>query len=269
MATAPSQITDAALDAWVQKIHPDPLEPFQLSCVRRLVFESHALALSDTQRKVEPSSDSIGTSRKKLPVAERQARQREQEQRLVGLVLTPETMPSHGLVDACVAMTENQVLTWLKPEECTSRAQEIQAMKNDPKFTLDADGQLKMSNKTESSTCTVATELDLRNAFQRRSLAMDQAKLCSFQTIEKWIQHLFLAHGRSQPSGFASITLSQIIECDKQMFVKASNELVGALTGEPGQPRPLDAVIERLQTSVELNQFLLPLPKNAQSGKRK
>ena len=92
---------------------------------------------------------------------------------------------------------------------------------------------------------------------------MDQARLCSFRVMEKWIQHLFLAHSRSQPAGFSQVSLTQLIECDKQLFIKASNELVGSLSAEPGQPKPLDAVIERLQASAELAQFLLPMPKSS------
>ena len=171
---------------------------------------------------------------RKLPMAERQTRQLDQEARLEGIMFSPEVTPSHALVDLCVNMLEQNVLTWIKPEECTSRSQEIQSLKRDAKVSLDANGSIKISSKAASTTCTVSSELDLRNAFQRRSLAMDQAKLCSFKEIEMWVQHLFLSHERAQPSGFASVTLQQIIECDKQMFTRASNNLVGQLQTEPG-----------------------------------
>ena len=155
-------------------------------------------------------------------------------------MFSPEVTPSHALVDLCVNMLEQNVLTWIKPEECTSRSQEIQSLKRDAKVSLDANGSIKISSKAASTTCTVSSELDLRNALQRRSLAMDQAKLCSFKEIEMWVQHLFLAklcsfkeiemwvqhlflsHERAQPSGFASVTLQQIIECDKQMLSRVS-----------------------------------------------
>ena len=203
VSTTPQQITDAVLEAWLLKVTTRDLSPYQTSCVRRLVVESHALALNDLQRKVDQPSDPQLAARK-LPVAERQSRQTEQEQRLQGLIFSPEIIPSHALVDTCVNMVEQGVLSWIKPEDCTSRAQEIQSLKRDPKVSLDAAGNLKISSKTMNSTCTISSELDLRNAFQRRSLAMDQAKLCSFTGIERWVQHLFLSHERAQPSGFAS-----------------------------------------------------------------
>ena len=158
-------------------------------------------------------------------------------------------------------MMQQEVLTWIKPEDCTSRAQEIQSFKRDPKVSLDAAGNLKISSKTINSTCTISSELDLRDAFQRRSLAMDQAKLCSFTEIERWVQHLFLSHERAQPSGFASMTLQQIIECDKQMFIRASNALVGSLQAEPGVAvTPLDKELKTLRTSSELMPYLMPMP---------
>ena len=262
VSTTPQQITDAILDAWLLKVTNRDLSPYQTSCIRRLVVESHALALNDLQRKVDQPSDPQ-LSHRKLPMAERQTRQLEQETRLEGIMFSPEVTPSHALVDICVNMLEQNVLTWIKPEECTltSRSQEIQSLKRDPKVSLDASGSIKITSKTVTATCAVSSELDLRNALQRRSLAMDQAKLCSFKEIEMWVQHLFLSHERAQPSGFASVTLQQIIECDKQMFIRASNNLVGQLQGEPGSSMtPLDKEIKALRTSPELMPYLMPMP---------
>ena len=131
VSTTPQQITDAVLEAWLLKVTTRDLSPYQTSCVRRLVVESHALALNDLQRKVDQPSDPQLAARK-LPVAERQSRQTEQEQRLQGLIFSPEIIPSHALVDTCVNMVEQGVLSWIKPEDCTSRAQEIQSLKRDP-----------------------------------------------------------------------------------------------------------------------------------------
>eukprot|EP00435_Cladocopium_sp_Y103_P026492 s3071_g6.t1 len=259
VSTTPQQITDAVLDAWLAQVTDRTLTAFQMSCVRRLVVESHALALSDLQRKVETPADPSTVARK-LPVAERQTRQKEQEDKLEGIIFSPEVTPSHALVDLCVNMVEQGVLTWIKPEECTSRAHEIQSLKKDAKVAIDADGSIKVSAKAAAISCSVTSELDLRNAFQRRSLAMDQAKLCSFREIEKWVQHLFLSHERSQPPGFSSVTLQQIIECDKQMFIRASNSLVGNLQSEPGaKETPLDKEIQTLRTSPELMPYLMPM----------
>eukprot|EP00435_Cladocopium_sp_Y103_P060513 s739_g22.t1 len=161
---------------------------------------------------------------------------KEHEKKLEGIIFSPEVTPSHALVDACVHMLEQSVLTWIKPEDCTSRAQEIQSLKKDSKVALDSDGSIKVSSK---------------------------AAALSWK-IEKWVQHLFLSHERSQSPDFASVTLQQIIECDKQMFIQASNSLVRNLQSEPGaQETPLDKELRTLRTSPELMPYLMPMQTKA------
>ncbi|CAE6961575.1 unnamed protein product [Symbiodinium sp. CCMP2592] len=53
--------------------------------------------------------------------------------------------------------------------------------------------------------------------------------------------------------------LSQIIEADKQMFILASNNLMGRLTASPGAAPALDAEISRLSRSPDIMQYLAPL----------
>ena len=108
VSTTPQQITDTVMDEWLQKITTRNLSSFQLSCIRRLVVESHALALNDLQKKVDQPSDPM-LAHRKLPVAERQIRQKEQEERLEGIIFSPETIPSHALVDMCVTMLEQNI----------------------------------------------------------------------------------------------------------------------------------------------------------------
>ena len=104
----------------MKKVTTREISAYQLSCVRRLVVESHALALSDLQRKVDQPSDPQLVHRK-LPTTERQSRQKEQEDRLVGLMFSPEVSPSHALVDTCVNMLEQNVLAWIRPAQAVPK----------------------------------------------------------------------------------------------------------------------------------------------------
>ena len=74
------------------------------------------------------------------------------------------------------------------------------------------------------------------------------------------VQFLFSVLQRAQPKGFAGIQLSQIIEADKQLFILASNNLMGRLTAPAGTDPVLDAEITRLSRSPEIMQYLAPLP---------
>ncbi|CAE7587262.1 unnamed protein product [Symbiodinium sp. CCMP2592] len=79
--------------------------------------------------------------------------------------------------------------------------------------------------------------------------------------MEEHVQFLFSVLQRAQPKGFQGVMLSQIIEADKQMFILASNNLMGRLTASPGAAPALDAEISRLSRSPDsdIMQYLAPL----------
>ena len=73
----------------------------QLSCLRRLFWESHGLAVRDLRLRQEHGAEAV---MKKLPTSERVARSEAQRKRLNGLSWSPHTEPSHQLVDRFVTM---------------------------------------------------------------------------------------------------------------------------------------------------------------------
>ena len=89
---------------------------------------------------------------------------------------------------------------------------------------------------------------------------MDLAGLATFDVTEAWNQFLFAQLIREQPKGFSKISLQQLLDCDKQLFILASHQTMGRLTSAPDQAKPLDAVFEKLRDSNEVLQFLTPLP---------
>eukprot|EP00439_Symbiodinium_sp_Y106_P005266 s11775_g1.t1 len=176
----------------------------QLSCLRRLFWESHGLAVRDLRLRQEhgaeavmkklPTSERVRLRQehgaeavmKKLPTSERVARSEAQRKRLNGLSWSPDTEPSHQLVDRFVTMVEEQTVNYVRPELCTSRAQETLQVKQAKTFSLGSDGQLRVANKGEDLACSTAGEWKLRMALQRKALAMDLANLASFQVTEAW-----------------------------------------------------------------------------------
>lgn len=232
----------------------------EFAMLRRLFFESHTLALSDLRSRVESTADPSAPARK-LPTAERIARQANQQAKLLGVIFDPDTTPSNQLVDHFVEMLETGVLNYIKPEQCCSRAQEVALVKKDTSVSTDAHGLLKLGHKTVEAVCEANTELKLRAAWQRRSLAMDLAEIATYTTIETWVQYLFAQLIKDQPKGFSKISLQQVLDCDKQLFIMASHQTMGKLRAtNPGDPKPLDTAIETLKMSPEVLQYLTPLP---------
>ena len=255
---SPQHPNDKPLSDFVESVVDREVSADQMATLRRLFFEAHTLALADVRSRVETGADPTVPSRK-LPTAERVARQKAQESRLGGLIFNPDTIPSNNLVDMFVDMVETGVLSYVKAEQCCSRAQEVSLMKRDPTIATDSSGLLKVSSKQKEPTCEANTELKLRSAFQRRSLAMDLSGISTFDVIEGWVQFLFSHLMKEQPRGYSKVSLQQIVDCDKQLFVMASHMTMGRLSASPGEKKPLDEVITTLKSSSEILQYLAPL----------
>ena len=92
--------------------------------VRRLHFEACTLIVAHTKQQV--SLDSSVEGGRKLPVAEKQARLQQQQQRLSGLSISGELQPSYALIDLAASMLESNSVIWISPSKCSKRESEIQ-----------------------------------------------------------------------------------------------------------------------------------------------
>ncbi|CAE7351971.1 dnaJ [Symbiodinium sp. CCMP2592] len=99
----------------------------------------------------------------------------------------------------------------------------------------------------------------LRQAFFRRSLALDLGNLCTFEVMEEWVNSIFELTQRQVPTGYTKVSLSQIVAADKELFIRAANNLEGKLQKPVGAAKPLDSELKRLSVSHDITQFLSPL----------
>ena len=148
---SPQHPNDKPLVDFVESVVEQEVGADQMATLRRLFFEAHTLALADVRSRVETSADPAVPTRK-LPTAERVARQKAQENKLGGLIFNPDTIPSNNLVDVFVDMMETGVFSYVKAEQCCSRAQEVSLMKRDPTIATDSSGLLKVSSKQKEPT---------------------------------------------------------------------------------------------------------------------
>ena len=80
---------------------------------------------------------------------------------------------------------------------------------------------------------------------------MDLAGLASFDVTECWTQFLFTQLPREQPKGFSKITLQQLLDCDKQLFIQASHITMGRLSADPQGKKPLDETFLKLKDATK------------------
>eukprot|EP00969_Alexandrium_andersonii_P027866 1215940-Alexandrium_andersonii.AAC.1 len=106
------------------------------------------------------------------------------ERRLSGLDLRGELEASHALVDACVALYDENRLRYLDWQMCTKRDQELTGEKKDKEWRPDAQGVVRERVVSVKSPADTSTDLRLRFALQRRGLALEVAQLMSFDVHE-------------------------------------------------------------------------------------
>ncbi|CAE7945511.1 unnamed protein product, partial [Symbiodinium necroappetens] len=258
ISSSPNTADEEQVQQWVNTVFARPPTPQQMACIRRALFEAQALSISDMKSRVEPQSDVLV---RKMPVAERIARQNALERRLTGVIFAPETTPGHSVVDRLVDMLETGVMAYLEPHKYVSRSQEVQNVKSEKSLSITTDGNLKVNAKVESLTCEASSALTLRQAWSRRSIAFELAGLATFTILEGWVQKMFIMMQRPPPDGYVSISLQQLLAADRHLFTVAADRLLGNLQCVPGREKPLDTEVKRLADSTEMLQFLTCLPK--------
>ena len=240
----------------------------ETAMLRRLYYESHASMVQDMRTRVD-RSDTDGP--KKLPPAERAARHAIQQQRLSGIVIADDLEPSFNLLDRVCQQYDLDQLSYLGPEECGSRAQEVVGIKKDPSLKLERDsqGNIKAKEDHPNEQADVASDYKLRQAFTRRSLAYDQANLIGFSIQEAWIAHLFKLMHKDVPAGYSKVSMTQILSADREIFIRMADACRATIIPTLGADRPLDVSMKSLIHDPDVAYLTLPLPVSKSKGKGK
>ena len=96
----------------------------------------------------------------------------------------------------------------------------------------------------------------LRAALRRKALAMDLSGVLSYKVAELWRTSFFT---RLQREAHKAVTVNQIMEADKRLWVLLSERTRGNVASKLGSPPPCDAEFTKLADSQEFF-FLAPLP---------
>ena len=227
--------------------------------LRRLWYESHACMIQEMRGRIERTDSD---SPKKMAPAERASRLQLQQARLQGLVIAGDLEPSFGLLDRVCQQFDQDQLSYISPEECGSRGQEILGVKKDASLRLERDqqGVVKAKEEQTSEWTDVASDYKLRQAFTRRSLAYDQATLIDFATQEAWVSHLFKLLHKDVPPGYAIISINQILKADREMFIRMADQCRATILPRMGGVKPLDESMQSLMHDPDVAYLVLPLP---------
>ena len=245
----------------VTRLSPPPAEVLPL--IRRLVFESYTLAAADLKSRVERKDEDTP---RKLAHAERASRHAAQVNRLRGLDLTGELEPSHSLIDLIFQMSEDNQLKYVRWEQCTKRDQELMGLKTDSTWKPDASGIIREAKVQEEVKADISSDLKLKYALQRRSLAFDQARLVDYHCFERWTKVLLEAYTTAPPAGFKKVTIEQVHHADMEMFKYLMKETRKGIRPF-GSTAPLEDALARALSAPEIRLHLQPL-QGSSSSKR-
>ena len=229
----------------------------ELSVFRRLHSESYALVAAELKAQVERTTDAPARS---LAAPDRADRLARQVQKYPGLTIAGPNEPSDRSVDRCCQMYENNRFSYLPLSWCMSKDDETRNSrdKEDRTLTVDNSGNVHIKNADIKGEADLSTDLLLKFALTRRGLALEQAGLLGFKEHEKWAERLLHSRYREVPAGYVRVSIQQLLQADKQLFVVAANECrSGVQVTAAG--RPLDAVWMRCADSSEVVHLLAPL----------
>ena len=250
----PTSGDDTKLKRALEDLVGHELQPVAAIGMRQLWFESYTLAMTELEDRVKTPTDIP----KSIPLAELMARIERQRAKLVGLIYDQHTEPAHCLTDKAHSMLEDGVISYIPPGKCPCRHDEIQGNKSEQSVAFDTQGNLKIQKKATELACDVTGEIRLRQAFTRKSLAMDQAGLCSFDCLEMWHNQLFQASMKQPPAGHKYVTIQQGLNADKEMWSVLSRDTRGALRVAAGADPPLDEHVKKRRSSPQILCFMTP-----------
>jgi hypothetical protein len=251
--------TDDAFRAFADGILPVRYDMATYSSFRRLHFEASTLVVAQLKSRVTGDPDE---GKQKLPIVEKQARLENQKRRLIGVEIEGELQPSFQLVDAVNNMIETNTVQWIAPSRATSRDQEVlQGAKNLPSVVQLEQHTLKLAAPDANLEADCGSALQLQWCLQRRTLALDQVRLSSWECQSKWISQLLTTMSAQPPPGHGKISLEQLIKADKQLWTEMAKAHTGAVVAAVGQNEPpLDEHVLRLRNDPRVTMYLLPLP---------
>ena len=183
----------------------------QSAMLKRVIFEAQTYLVASLRQTVEQGDDSLT---RKIPQAERATRLEALKRRITGVDVSGENLPANCVFDKACAMADRNVVTYLEPSLCVSRAIEIQGGNKTKELSLEK-GSLVLKAPEDRLQSLTDTEMKFHYAMTRRGIALDFARIMSFSQHSAWESWLFQAMHREVPPGYAKPSLAQLIACDK------------------------------------------------------
>ena len=215
------------------------------------------MAISEVKSRCEKTEDSLP---KRLPLPEREHRRLSQQTALVGIKIQGNLEPAHSLVDLAMTIKEEDVVCYIDPSVCISREMEVKGVKKESVIKADASGASRTISKDITPAADLSTEYRLRLALQRRSLAIDQMGLMTYQKSEDYHTYLFDLLMRSMPGSFRQISAQQILEAYRHIWARISEYCRTGLAVDAAGNYPMELALDKAPLDPITVSVLQPMP---------
>ncbi|CAE7698871.1 unnamed protein product [Symbiodinium sp. CCMP2592] len=242
------------VDALVAKLGEEAKD--SLPAFRHLFYTSHTLAVQELKDKLEPREEA-----KRLSMADRVDRL-ERLKKALGVTIDTWLEPSHSLVDKAVGFAEEGCLGPLELSRCTSREAEMRSEKRDAETFRLEKLNIKVTKLPTTLTADTSTDLHVRTCMQRRALAFHMAGIATFVVLDKIISRFFGFMMRPVYPGQQPVTLSQVVDADRTLWVLVAQETRGKVLTS-GTPLPIDAAVDAFKDAPDVAFALMPRTKGS------
>ena len=236
-----------------------------MSCVKRLLFESQTLVLASLKEQVTGLSSE--STVKKLPSAERETRLSVVKKQLTGLLIEGAMEPAHCLLDLCASLHQQNEVKYFPPEKCVSRVHEIMNQKTPTKQLDIAADALIIKEHKEVPDAIAHSAMQIHEAFVRSGIALLCADIIDPGKYTRYINILFKHMHREPPPGYNRCTVSQIVAADRAVWQKLLEDNIKPRRQADGT-LPLDEALQKALESYEVSFCLLPLQSKKEPKKK-
>ena len=251
--TSPGEpVTEPIFRDWVAD-HAAGLTLGDQSCLKRLVFESQTLVVAELRDQVSGSQSSAP---RKVPEAERDRRLGDLRAALPGITLEGVNLPSNALLDACCQQERDNLLKYIPPEKATSRQHELTNPKPAHQALQVEASRIVVKSDADAVEYQPVNALQTMEALRRRGLAMVFAQMISYEAYDKYLNRLFNHLSREPPPGLNRVSVTQLVNADRQAFGLLGERDVKPRKNAAGE-FPLDKELHRALESYEVSIVLM------------
>lgn len=253
-------IGDAAVGTFLHNALGRAATIQESSILKRAAFEAQTFLIATLRQSVEKTDDQP----RKIAFAERTTRMEAIKQALIGVSVTGEREPSHGLLDRMCAMYEQNSIKYPDLATCVSRSLEIQGSVKSKELTLDK-GSLVLKSTDDKLTSPTDSEIKVRYAMVRRGISLQFAKLMSYAQHAEWETFLFEALHREPPPGYSRPSLAQLVQCDKAAWTRLGSVVSNIRQAADGT-YPLGIALLSMRSDPHIALFVAPVAKAPQAS---